>query len=185
MQIKYSLEPEDLWRYNKFLINRVAAYKYRFLLRLVLVPLVTLLFSLNLRLQWWICLLATIVITCAWVPFCFWSLRRHYIKTIQEQPGVLGIHSLEITSEGVWQRTTISESLLLWNGFAEIVENNDQILFFLNQKFAVVIPKHAFQSQEDVKHFLDTATAYWKGNPSPLEVEQGTAVWPPPPRARN
>jgi len=181
MQITYSLEPEDLWRYNKFLINRVATYKFRLLLRLAIVPIGILLLFLSQQFNWWQSTLALFAAACLWVPFCFWSLRRHYLKTIQEQPGVVGMHTLEISSEGVSQQTSTSKSLLNWNGFSEIVENNDQVLFFISQKFAVVIPKHAFQSQDQVKHFLDMATAYWKGNPVPALLGQETEVWPPPP----
>ena len=184
MEINYALEPEDLWRFNKLLIKRVPAYKFRFLFRLVTIPVATLLLFLSQQFASWVCLAATVCVAFVWIAFCAWSLKRHYLKGIQEQPGLLGKKELEINPAGIQLKASIADSFMPWNAFSEIVEDKDQILFFVNPKYAVVIPKHAFSGQEEANRFFTSAQAYWKEEAVLSEPDDKAKTWPPPPRSR-
>ena len=180
MQIQYALSPDDLWRYNKFVVRRTPSFLLTNLIRLLSVPVGILVLFWSQQFSAWLCLAATAGIAYAWIPFCLWSGRRTYMKTWQQQPGLLGAHTLSLTTDGVKQTSPNTESLMKWEGFCEIVETPHQVLLFVTKRFAVVIPKHAFSSQAEAAAFLEASKAYQNGKP--FLMAENSNVWPPPPR---
>ena len=180
VEITYALEPEDLWKYNKFVINRVPAFKAKFGLRLVVVPLGLFLLSVVQSLPLWISLLAGLGFAAVWVPFCLWSARRHQYRSVRDQPDLLSKRTLKIGLEGVRQITSHADTLMQWSSFTEITENKEQLYLFMNRRFAIVIPKRVFTGPEEAHAFLEASRNYKAG----LDVKAVIShdVWPPPPR---
>ena len=179
MEITYALEPEDLWRYSKFVINRVPAFRAKFGFRLVIVPLgLFLLFAIQ-GFPLWLSLLVGFGFAVIWVPFCLWSARRHQYRLVRDQPDLLAKRSLKIGPEGVRQVTSHADTLMQWSSFTEITESSGQLCLFMNRRFAIVIPKRAFTGPEEARSFFEASKNYKSGLDVKATVPSG--VWPPPP----
>ena len=181
MEITFALLPEELLTYNQFVINRVPAFRLHVGLRFVSVPFGIVLLFLSQHFSGWICGLAGMSIAVVWIPFCLWSARFQFLQKVKKQRGLLDKQTVNITAEGVRQITSRVNSLMQWSSFAEIVESASQILFFLDKRHALIVPKRAFGNLEAAKQFAEAAQRYKAG----LDVENAvtpSGVWPPAPR---
>ena len=183
MEVKYTLEGEDYWTYNLFVINRVPSLKVRRIFSFVIVPLLIggelLFFNVN-RL---IVAGAIPILAVAWVVFLRWLGKYSYLKAVRSRPGQIGLHTLTISPESLKQTSTMGESKVPWSSFTEIVESPSQLCFFISPRFGVIVPKAAFPDA-DARVFLELAQGYREhalyGKPLPAEPQSDR--WPPPPR---
>lgn len=183
MEVKYTLEGEDYWTYNLFVINRTPSLKIRRIFSFVIAPIAIggelLFFNVN----HFIVVGATLILAVAWVVFLRWLGKYSYLKAIRSRPGQMGLHTLTISPEGVKQTSTLGESKVPWSNFTEIAESPSQLCFFLSPRFGVIVPKAAFPDA-DAQVFLELAQGYWghalHGKPLPADPQNDR--WPPPPR---
>ena len=181
MEVTFKLDPDDLWQFNLYVIKRVPSFVMIFVTRILLMPLVIATAYVTLFKSWPLGLLIFVCLEVIWTPFVLWSARHYNLKVINGRPGVLNQQTVSIASEGVRQKTSNSDSLMSWQSFVEIAENPRIIVFFMDKRHGIIIPKTAFNGAEEASNFYAPALALWMGKPAPA-LPQTPGVWPPPPR---
>jgi hypothetical protein len=183
MEIAYIITEDDFWKYNQFVLHRVLILRLRFYLRLLIIPVAIFGLFLSQRFGFLISLLAGCVTAAAFIPFILWNSRRQIKKAIRDVPGFLGKHTMRLLPDGLFQESRESEGLQKWSSFIEITQNTRHILFFLNKRYAYILPKSAFIDPALAEEFYQAALLFWKsvqtGQPPPVITSVNT--WPPPP----
>jgi len=185
LEITYTITPDDLWRYNKLVVDRVPAWRLQGLFRYAFVPVCVFVFYSVLNMTIELRLLATLVALIVWIPFCLWSAKRQNRLVINNRPGVIGLHTLSIKPEGIHQKTSLAEAMIQWSAICDIDQNKDVIGLFMDKRYALVVPKRTFATPAEAERFFATSHAYWRsakdGTPLP-ELDNPAAAWPPAPR---
>lgn len=78
-----------------------------------------------------------------------------------ELKGVLGVHHLTLTAEGVLERSSIGEGKLLWGAIQSVMETTGPVYIFLQDGKALIIPQRAFASEADKTAFMDAAKHFY------------------------
>src|SRR5581483_10779281 len=100
----------------------------------------------------------------------FWTyaypklLRRRYLDRVRKNKSFIGNHCTRITAEGFSDRTTRGAWTLFWPHVEDIIVTPRNLIFVTDEKWrsATPIPRHAFANSQEVKQFVERATAYWK-----------------------
>ena len=95
-----------------------------------------------------------------------WVIKRNARKIYSEKEskGVLGKHSIAIRADGVTERSAVGESRTGWEGIERIAADGQYVYLYIGPLQAHVIPKRAFQNDEEVEAFLQLAQTYRLGN---------------------
>lgn len=97
------------------------------------------------------------VLAFVWV---FWYSKRKMVR-IARETGTLGPQTLEFTKRGLSQRRANgAESRRPWEQPVRIVERNEQVFVYLNPVQALIVPRRAFATPEDLEQFR-TALEGW------------------------
>jgi hypothetical protein len=78
-----------------------------------------------------------------------------------ELKGVLGIHHLTLTDEGVLERSPIGEGKLLWGAIQNVIATTGPVYIFLEDGKALIIPRRAFATEADKTAFMDMAERFY------------------------
>jgi len=73
----------------------------------------------------------------------------------REHKGLLGVHTLVLTQEGLIERTDYNETLHRWKGFHRIRETSRYLYLYVSEVLYHQIPKRSFTSGEEMRSFLD------------------------------
>jgi len=73
----------------------------------------------------------------------------------RKNKGVVGVHTLVLTPEGLVERTEYNEALIRWKGFYRIHETSTYLYLYVTESNQYQIPKRSFASTDEVKSFLD------------------------------
>lgn len=79
------------------------------------------------------------------------------LLTVGKKSGVLGIHHYELLPEGIKESTTANESLQRWGAIVTVRIHGNYLLFRVNNYLFHVIPKRAFESEENFMSFYSEA----------------------------
>ena len=85
--------------------------------------------------------------------------RRLYNEA--KQPGLLGLHELEISKEGIVEKTEFNESRQSWRGVEKIVPTETHLFIFISSISAHVIPRHEVNVGE-LEQFIAQAEQWWQ-----------------------
>jgi hypothetical protein len=84
------------------------------------------------------------------------SMQRTFTErtyAVGKNAGLLGPHTVELTEEGIVERTPVRELKVKWEAM-ERVAHSDQHLFLWTSGFnALVLPRRAFESEDALKAF--------------------------------
>jgi len=69
--------------------------------------------------------------------------------------GILGEHVLEVTPDGLLERTDVNESLFRWPGFHKIRETRRYLYLYVTDVQVHLVPKRAFASPTEMRAFQD------------------------------
>lgn len=72
---------------------------------------------------------------------------------INPNRGVAGEHEFEIRDDGLWNKTSVSESLHRWAGFHKIARSRNYLFVFVTDNIVHYIPLRIFASREDAESF--------------------------------
>ena len=85
------------------------------------------------------------------------EVRR--LLSIGQNKGCIGFHALEISSDGLVERTEISESRFPWLAVERIVDTDRYTYIFFSTLMAHVIPKR--DNFTEVEEFVAHSRTYW------------------------
>ena len=77
-----------------------------------------------------------------------------------DRNGVLGEHTITLSPEALFERTTVNDSKTKWSGIFRIDATPKHIFIFTQPNAAHVIPRRAFPTAEAAEQFFSTARAY-------------------------
>ena len=186
MEVTYTLTPNDLVRFNNFLLRRSPVLLFRLILACLFVPVVALavaaLMPGGIQLTP-VTLLATLLLTALWTLLLFSSTKRAVIKRNKDTPGVLGLRTVRIGPGGVQAQTSVADTTLKWASFTEITDDPTYVFLLMSRTYGVIVPKQAFGTAEASGAFLEAARLYWAspGQTIPTSAEP-SGIWPPPPQ---
>ncbi len=75
--------------------------------------------------------------------------------------GILGQHEYELTTEGLYERTSANEGLSKWKGISKIRIVSSYVLFQISGYLFHIIPKRSFESEESFNDFVLYAKNQW------------------------
>ena len=67
--------------------------------------------------------------------------------------GVLGEHTLEITQNGLIERTEYNETLIRWNGIHRTVKTPKYLYLWVNELLFPLVPLRSFETEEAARLF--------------------------------
>ena len=84
-----------------------------------------------------------------------WLIRR--VLTEGSTKGIIGEHELEISSDGVRERTSMNDGRHTWGSVDRIVEDDRYIFIYLQATMAHIIPKSTFATVDQANLFISEA----------------------------
>jgi hypothetical protein len=69
--------------------------------------------------------------------------------------GLLGIHTLVVTAEGLIERTDYNETLHRWKGFHRVRESASYFYLYVSETNFHLVPKRSFTSGQELRSFLE------------------------------
>jgi hypothetical protein len=70
--------------------------------------------------------------------------------------GVIGEHELTLTDTGIISKSPLSETTRKWNALFRIVSTRNQLLLYVNETSAMIVPKRCFASATEATDFEQT-----------------------------
>lgn len=162
MKVTYELTREDFWNFNKFVTMSNPKYRFNYILSLA-VPALAIAITLGFMGRVLILILVATILGGSLGAYLIYMIsKRRVLKLPISKPGTLGEHTIEISVEGLAEKTEVNDSFYKWEGVRKIQTDKSYICFFIDTFMAYTIPKRAFSSSNDADNFYNTALGYWK-----------------------
>ena len=161
-QVSYVLTMADIHAFNAHYarespVARAGRMKVRFALTFFLAALLGALgWGAQATLGFW--LLGTIILL-AWFslfPRRLEAMQRRFTeRTYQlgKNAGLLGPHTVELTDEGVIERTPVRELKVKWEAMEKIAHSDQHVFLWTSGFNALVLPRRAFADEDALKAF--------------------------------
>lgn len=160
MKITYDTTKEDYWSFNKYVMFKNPKIKNSLIVSLILY-MVLVFVGLYIFTHSRIYSLTTTLLGAVIFSFLMMkSTKRKIIRLVENEDGILGEHTIEINKDLLLEDTKNNSSSWNWNGIKSIEANEDYIFIFINNLLGHVIPKRAFESQEECGKFYFLAKEY-------------------------
>ncbi len=184
VEVTYALENSDYLRFNKFVINRTPALKRQMLLRFLGLPALIAVEVYFIHLPPALYLPFVLVFSAAWIAYLWWAQQRAVTVQAQLRPGVLGLHTVSLQPDGLYNQTTILDTRVKWQNITEVADSPQMIVLFLSPRYGFIVPKHAFADPAEASAFLETAQAYRRSASDGTlpSLPARTPSWPPAPQ---
>jgi hypothetical protein len=166
MEISFNIDKEDYWQFNKHVIMNNLKYKRRFLISLIILPIMMSIIFLLIKLPTWYSWTAGIVLGLGLHWYSYKRFKSRVLSLVDDKPGLLGEHTIKLSDEGITESTSVNEGIYNWDGIRSIEQNERYIFIFLNQTMAHIIPKRAFVDPESASLFLQEVQSRWQSYPT-------------------
>ncbi len=155
MDVRFTLNKEDLWHYTLY-----SLFRKRWRLIVFLIMVIALSLSLGILLN----LLSAAVFVLLFLALYVFRLRRSVSK-IAKGAGKRGSQIITISSHGVQQQNEMSDSTSSWRAFKAINQDKYNLYFIIDNPgsimMAYVIPRRVFATPQEAESFLQLARGYW------------------------
>ena len=184
LEVTYTLEKNDYLRYSWFVIGRTPGLKWQAILRFFGLPLFNLVVLFIFHTAPVPYLLNAVGVTSLWVGYLWWAHRQAVISLAQARTGDLGLHTVSLQPDGLYNQTSILETRVKWQNITEVADSPQIIALFLSPRFGFIVPKRAFADPAQASAFLETARAYHRSayDGSEPALPPVPASWPPAPQ---
>jgi len=162
MEISFYIDKEDYWQFNKHVVMNNMKYKRRFLISIIILPIIMSIIFMLVKLPTWYSWTAGIVLGLGLHWYSYKRFKSRVLSLVDDKPGLLGEHTIMLSEEGIIESTSVNKGVHSWAGIRGIEQNEGYIFIFLNQTMAHIIPKRAFVSPEIASHFLQEAQNRWQ-----------------------
>ncbi len=89
------------------------------------------------------------------------SLQRRYANRMIAADGIFTQpRSLQIDEDGITIDDRLSTSRYLWDAVRDVEEAKSHVYIHIDNIPALIVPKRAFASEEDCRHFVDQAKVW-------------------------
>lgn len=165
MEISFYIDKEDYWQFNKHVVMNNMKYKRRFLVSLIILPIMMMsIIFLLMKLPTWYSWTAGILLGLGLHWYSYKRFKSRVLSLVDDKPGLLGEHTILLSDEGIIERTSVNEGVNNWGGIRGIEQNEGYIFIFLNQTMAHIIPKRAFVDSESESLFLQETQSRWQSH---------------------
>jgi hypothetical protein len=169
--VTYSID--DYVRASRFIQQRTFLFRYRFLLPLVVAAVISIwIYFLdpyqfveafsepkNLVVIFVAPLVAVAVLFILSRRKTSFLLRRQVSNQIESSPAMRQPQTIRFDEEGIEGQTLLSSGTVKWEAVIEATESQDDLFFFTSKKFAMFVPKDAFEGPQDIDAVRQLATA--------------------------
>lgn len=163
MEVTYTLEAEDYWQLNLFVISRDWNLKFSYGLSLVLFPILGILAGIVGHMgPAWTVILAIII----GVPGSFysrWVFKRRVMGYLKKHKGLLGRFEMTIAPDGLRSANPTGDKKMPWKDIAEVAQNEKYVFLITEKKTAYPIPKKAFGEAGESDRFFQAARGFLAG----------------------
>lgn len=184
MEVTYTLEKNDYLQFNRFVIGRVPALKRQAVLRFFFLPALIAFELYIAHLPRLLFLVVLCAVTAGWVAYLSWAQRRAVITQAQARVGAIGLHTISLQPDGLYNQSSVQDTRVRWQNIAEVADSPQMILLFLSPRYGFLVPKRAFADPAQASAFLETARAYRRSayDGTPPTLPSAPASWPPAPQ---
>jgi hypothetical protein len=178
ISVDYELGPDDVIAWNMVLqrVSQTARRTHRLirLLTMLAVVLSLLISVIDWPKNWHFSLLAIpmVILAAAWPWIYRWRIGNALRNMLREGKNysILGPRRLTITPQFVIVATPVSQGATRWIGVERVIAEPDSIYIMVSSHAAHIVPRRAFASDEQFRHFGQCATRFHaqatEGSPS-------------------
>jgi hypothetical protein len=161
LNISFNFTKEDIWNYGKYITFKIPKFKRRFILNILMVPIVicTLGYTMNFTIPLFI--LYGVGLTFLYIFILYGVLKSKIIKLNSGEGGLLGKHIVEVGVNGIKENIKDREENHSWADITKIIQDKKNIYLHWSEISAHVIPKRAFEKDEELKLFFSIASDYF------------------------
>lgn len=161
LKISFDFTKEDIWNYGKHITFNLPKFRRKFILNVIMVPVAVCAvgYAMNFTIPSYI--LYGVSLTLFYIYVLNGVLRGKIIKLNSGKGGLLGKHIVEIGDDGITENFPDREENHSWSDITKLVQNKKYFYFHRGEMSASVIPKKAFEEDEEFKQFVSTATDYF------------------------
>lgn len=77
-----------------------------------------------------------------------------------DNQALLGHRAISLSPDGMFIKTSIGESKIIWSAIDKVAQNNKHIFLYTSSINALVIPKNCFKSEKEKQEFLEYVNTY-------------------------
>ena len=173
MEIEYNQMLEDILTFNRYHTAHSPTIKALRLRGAVTIPVLILVFyGILLLLQrdpgaaalklWFLPAIALLYLII--YPACFRRSAEANVKRVLAEganKGMLGWHKIHLTPDMITQTTEYRQTSVKWEAVEKVIRGNGYLYVYDSALTAMVIPEHAFPTQEEFLSFAGRAQDYF------------------------
>lgn len=160
MEVHYQLTSDDFYRYQRYWWrhkNKIKPWMYGLmLLAVAILPSLQIIVQQPLQFILWIA--PPVVLFILLLLWLYKPLMRWQAKMI---PGLLAPHVLRIEQAALVEQTAVAETKINWNQIESMEDGSEATYFFINNRYAILLPWRAFSGPAETQAFLNQARDYW------------------------
>ena len=155
MKINYNFELNDWMAFQEFHLSESKQFKKTKLITTLTVPIVYGLFILNDAMKGELDIIPTSIFTVISILWMIYYPKRLTIRTLKKVKKILedpanskmfGIHTIELSEQGLKITKPESENFINWSGLIRIAETKNYYFIYNTTVSAIVIPKVKIES---------------------------------------
>ena len=164
LEVTFTTAADDLMAFNRFVLKRSPARRQQFVFFLALmvclgVGMTAVAYcSRPDGVEWVLTAVLGVVTTAIWPLVFHGSGELAVRKCVAEQFKAEGV-TVTLTDEGIRQATATGEGHTRWGGVTEVVEDKGRLYLFTAPACAFILPRWAFERDEDYTAVRDFALA--------------------------
>jgi hypothetical protein len=161
LKVSFDFTKDDIWNYGKHITFKMPKFRSRFILNVLMVPVVVCAigYVLNFTIPSYI--LYGVSLTFFYIYVLNGVLKGKVVKLNSGEGGPLGTHIIEIGVNGIKENLPNREENHSWGDITKIVQDKKYFYFHSGELSAHVIPKRVFENDEESKLFVTTAMDYF------------------------
>ena len=169
MKINYNFEINDWMAFQEFHLSESKQFKKTKLITTLTVPIVYGLFILNDAMKGELDIIPTSIFTVISILWMIYYPKRLTIRTLKkvkkilEDPAnskIFGIHTIELSEQGLKITKPESENFINWSGLIRIAETKNYYFIYNTTISAIVIPK--VKIEENLSEFDSYLKKYFQ-----------------------
>jgi len=110
----------------------------------------------------WLTLSTFLIIPLAFIIFANRRVRARFRLMAMRQNPLHAAHSYSITPTAFRISSSKGVFDLRWTAFANIKRSDDRLFAFVNSRNAYIVPRRAFDTDEQFEEFGNAALAFWE-----------------------
>ncbi|MCT4596213.1 MAG: YcxB family protein [Anaeromicrobium sp.] len=162
MKITYDIRKEDYWNFNKYVMYNNFRTKITIILSIILGTIAA---YISIR-----AITNSNLYSLAWAFTSFGIIyyimihctRKRAFKFAEDEGGILGKHTIEISEEEIIENTYYNSSFHLWSDIKNIEITEEYIFIFTSKIQAYAIPRRAFKTENEAIRFYNFLIRHFK-----------------------